>query len=263
MCFLVILGPFGLFGGIVGGKDHPQELIQALIQHLLRQAAVLYCRDDIMDTGIAGTGHFQMASVLHAQRMVIAAAPVGDHIAVEAPFIHQDLLQHVAVFIGIHAVDFVVAGHDGLGSALFDSDLKAGGVQLPECPLIHHGIIGHAAKLLAVCRKVLGAGGDPLALNPSDISRCHLAGQIRILGEILEVAAAERTSLDVQARSQDDIDIHGHRFLSQCLSDLFAQRLIPAVGHGSRCGEAGGRQAGIQPQVIPCTCLPAQAVRAV
>ena len=169
----------------------------------------------------------------------------------------------MGVLVGVGAVDEVVGGHNGLGLCLFDHDLKAGQVQLAQGALIHDGVAGHAAQLLAVDGKVLGAGRDAVLLDAADVACGHLARQIGVLREILKVAAAQRAALDVQAGAQQHRDLLCCGLFAHGLADGLAQGGVPAVGHGGRSREAGGRHTGVQAQVVCRTGLLAHTVGAV
>ena len=195
--------------------------------------------------------------------MVVVSAPVGNHKAVKAPLLPQNLGQQVGIFIGVGAVHLIVAGHDCLCLALSDRDFKGGEVDFPQGTLVHHGVHAHPAQLLGVDGEMLGAGGDAIALNAPDVGGGHLAGQIRVFREILKVTSAQGRALHVEARAQNHVHIVCRRFFAQGTAQLLAQRSIPRVGHGGSGGEAGGGHGGIQAQMIPRPCLLAQAVRAV
>ena len=150
-----------------------------------------------------------------------------------------------------------------LGFASLHHDLKAGQVQLAQGALIHDGVAGHAAQLLAVDGKVLGAGRDAVLLDAADIACGHLARQIGVLREILEVAAAQRAALDVQAGTQQHRDLLCCGLFAYGLADGLAQGGVPAVGHGGRSREAGGRHTGVQAQVVCRTGLLAHTVGAI
>ena len=255
VCLRVEALALGLFCRAVNGENHLQKLIHPLIQHRLGQGALLHGLHDIMHAAVSGTRHFQVAAVLYAQGMVIAAAPVRYHDAVKAPLLPQDLLQQVRVLIGIDAVDLVVGGHDGLGLPLLHRNFEAGGIDLPEGALVHHGIVGHTTKLLAVGRKVLRTCRHTLTLHAADIGCRQLARMIGILGEILKIPSAEGTPLNVQSRSQNHVHTEGCRLFAQRRSDLLTQRCVPAVGNGGCRGEAGGRNTSVNAQVIAGACL--------
>ena len=169
----------------------------------------------------------------------------------------------MGVLVGVGAVDQVVGRHDGLGLSLFDHHLKARQVDLPEGALVQDGIRGHAPQLLAVGRKVLGAGGNAVFLDAPNVGGSHFAGQIGVLREILKVPAAQGAALDVQAGAQQHRYPLGSGFFAHGPAHSLAQGRVPAVGHGGGGGEAGGRHTGVQAQMVGSTGLLADAVGAV
>ena len=191
-----------------------------------------------------------MAAHADALHVIVGAAPVGDNGTLVAPVVHQNVLQEVLAFVGINAVDLVIGAHDGLGLAFLHGNLKAGEVDLTEGTLVHHAVVGHTAQLLAVGGKVLGAGGDAVLLYAAHEGRSHLTAQVGVFGEILEVTAAQRAALDVQAGAQQHVHIQAGSFFTHQTAHLLAQLRIPAVGHGGSGGQAGGGYTGIQAQVI-------------
>ena len=252
-----------VFHGGVGVQYQRQQLVQAGVHIRFGNFTGLDGLQQLAHGVSAGGGHFQRRTVLYAQRVVIAAAPVGHDSAVEAPVPAQDVLQKVGVLVGVGAVDEVVAGHDGLGVRLFDDDFKAGQVELPQGSFVDDGVRRHAAQLLAVDGEVLGAGGDAVGLDAAHVGRGQLAGEVRVLREILEVAPAQRAALGVEARPQQDGYLLRGGLLPHGPAELFAQGGIPAAGHGSRRREAGRGDAGVQAQVVRRTRLLAHAVGAV
>lgn len=150
----------------VGGEHQFQHLVEAGVHVGLGNFAALYGLHQLPDGVAAGAGHFEGGAVLHAEGVVIGAAPVGDDSPVEAPVLPQNVLQQVGILVGVGAVDEVVGGHDGLGLCLFHHDLETGQIQLPQGALIEHRVAGHAAQLLTVDRKVFGAGRDAVFWMP-------------------------------------------------------------------------------------------------
>ena len=164
----------------------------------------------------------------------------------------------MGIFVGVGSVDQIVAGHDGFGCGFFHHNLKAGQVDLPQGAFVQHGVRRHAAQLLAVDGEVLGAGGDAVGLDAPHIACGHLARKVRVLGEVLEVAAAEGAALGVEARAQQ----YGG-FVPHGLADLLTKGGVPAACHSDSRGEAGGRHTGIQPQMVRRPGLLAHAVGAI
>lgn len=63
------------------------------------------------------------------------------------PFVAQDLLQQMLVFVGVDAVDLVVGGHDAHRLGLAHGDFKTGQIQFAHDTFVHHGVAGLAAQL--------------------------------------------------------------------------------------------------------------------
>ena len=108
------------------GQNHVQQLVHPLVQQLLAEPAGLDGLDQFQVGIAAGGWHLQVGTRPDTLHVVVGAAPVGHHKAVEAPLVPQNLLQKVLILVGVHSVDAVIGGHDGLGMALFHRDLKPG-----------------------------------------------------------------------------------------------------------------------------------------
>ena len=223
-----------VFHGGVGVQYQRQQLVQAGVYIRFGNFTGLDSLQQLAHGVSAGGGHFQRRTVLYAQRVVIAAAPVGHDSAVEAPVPAQDVLQKVGVLVGVGAVDEVVAGHDGLGVRLFDDNFKAGQVELSQGSLVDDGVRRHAAQLLAVDGEVLGASGDVVGLDAAHVGRGQLAGEVRVLGKILKVAPAQGAALGVKPGAEQHGNLLRGSLLAHGAADLLAQCGIPAAGHGGR-----------------------------
>ena len=238
-----------------------QQLVQPGIHIRLGDLTALYSSQQLPHGVPAGGGHFQRGAVLYAERMVVGAAPVGHNGTGKAPVPAQNILQKMGVLVGIGAVDEVVARHDGLGRSLLDHDLKAGQVQLAQRALVQNGVGRHAAQLLTVDGKMLGAGCNALALDAPHIGGGHLARKIRVLGKILKVASAQGAALGVKPGAEQHGNLLRGGLLAHGAADLLAQCGVPAAGHGGRSREAGRRHAGVQTQMVRRPRLLAHAVR--
>ena len=263
MVGLLVEVPPSAGGGGVGGKDHVQQLVHPLVHLRLGEAALLEGGEHLPVAVAHGAGHLQITSGPDAGALDVAAAPVGDHHTVKAPLLPEDVGEEGLVLVGVGTVDFIVGGHDGLGMALLHGDLKIGQVQLPQGPLIHHAVAGHAQQLLGVGGEVLGAGGDAVLLHALDEGGGQLARQIGVLRVVLEIAPAQRAALGVQAGAQQDIDLEGGGLAADDPAGLTGQLRVPAVGDAGGGGEAGGGETGVQAQVVPRPRLLAHAVGAV
>ena len=142
--------------------------------------------------------------------------------------------------LGIGTVKLVVRRHYGPGVGLLHHDLEALERHFAKSPGVDPGVVLHAVGLLVVGRIVLGADTNSVALDAADIGRRHLAGQKRILREILEVAAAERVAVQVETRCKKYVCSVLLDFLAHSGSELFHQRCIPSRGQDRTYRESGG-----------------------
>ena len=203
-----------------------------------------------MPVGLAvGGRHFERRSGAHGGDAVVVAAPVGDDEPVKAPLAAENIAQQVLVFVAVSTVQPVIRRHKRAHAALFDRGLKRREIDLAQRPLVHDGIGRHAAQLLRVCGKVLHTR--------------ELAGEQRVLGEILKVPPAERAALDVHARSEHHADALRHSLLAERAANGREQRFVPAVRKRARRRKARRRNGAAKAQRVRIALLLAQTVRPV
>lgn len=219
-----------------GELDEPQY---DFVQLFLGEGAVFHRFDDILVVRAAVAGHFEIHTGLDASHSVIHRAPVADDDALEAPFDAEHIREHALVVGKVGAGKTVVGAHDGRGLFCFDDVLERGKVYLSERAFVHDGVDAHAEMFLIVGAEMFEGYADAVFLNAVHPCRTHSACEERILGEILEVPAAERGALDVDAGAE-----YGGN--SQCLRfrrDRRAFRLdelrVPCACRGDGRGEAG------------------------
>ena len=186
--------------------------------------------------------HVQIAARLEGADPVVHRAPVRDDHSVKAPFFAQDIRQQLLAVGAVLAVDLVVGAHDGGGSPLLDRRFKAAEIDLPQRALVQNAVGIEALVFLAVAGKMLQAGADAAALHAADHGSRELAGQHGILGKVFEIPSAERISLDIRARAEQQPHAVGRSFLSDRPSDLLQQLRVPAAGAQNGCGKAGRGQ---------------------
>ncbi len=141
----------------------------------------------------------------YAFNVIVGASPVAHHHAGEAPLPGQYIPKQVFVFIGVCPVDLVVRSHDSFWSAFFYSDFEVSEIDFAKGPFIDHAVTIHAVQFLAVGSKMLRTCGNAVALYAPDESRRKFSREVRVLGEILEIASADRAALDVQAGAEDHV----------------------------------------------------------
>ena len=136
--------------------------------------------------------HLQITAGLHLLVLLGIVPPVGHDKPFIPPLPAKDSGEKLPVLRGAVTVDEVIGGHEGMGPGLLHDDLELLQIDLAKCPFTDSGVGVDAVRLLVVARKVLDRCGDTGALNAAD-QRCgKLTRKERILGPVLEVAAAQR-----------------------------------------------------------------------
>ena len=190
-----------------------------------------------------------------------ATAPQSEtRTPVEAPLVSQHLGKQPVVLARVHAVDLVVGAHHGPRPRLGHDSLEGAEVHLPQRARVDVGADPQPVGLLAVDREVLERRADVPALQAVDPRGREDSGQQRVLGEVLEVPAAERAALEVDAGPEQDRDVHRAALVAQGLAHPPQQVRVPGRGGGDGRREAGGRLAA---QQVAGVGLQAHAVRPV
>jgi hypothetical protein len=110
---------------------------------------------------------------------------------------------------------------------------------------------------------VLERGTDALALDAVDHRRPENAGEQRVLGEVLEVAPAQRGTLDVDAGTEHDGHALRPGFAAERRTDASHQPRIPGRPQGRGGRKARRRYAARDADVVGFVGLLAESVRAV
>ena len=187
-------------------------------------------------------------------------APVGHDDALVSPLVAQQLGEQPVILAGVHAVDLVVGAHHGPRPRPRDHPVEGAQVHLTQGSLVDVCADPQPVGLLVVDREVLDRRADVPALQSvHPLGRQH-AGQQRVLGEVLEVPAAQGAALEVDARAEQYRDAHGAALIAEGLPHPAQQSRVPGggAGHGGR--EAGGR---LPPEHVPRVRLQAHPVRPV
>ena len=241
----------------------PQDPLHAGVHVRLRDPAFPHRPEHLPVVNAAGGGHLQIHARQDSRHPVRHGAPVADHVSLKAPFLPQHVRQQPFVDVGVHAVDPVIAAHDGPGLGLFHRGLEARQVDFPQRPLVDLAAGGHPPVLLVVGGEMLQAGAHVPALDALDDAGGHLPRQIGILAHVLKVPPAQGAALDVDGGPQVD----GHPFVlalvADGLADRFHQLPVEAAGAGAGRREAHRLDAVVDPQVIRLIVLLPQPVGAV
>ena len=92
--------------------------------------------------------------------------------------------------------------------------LKLAKIQAARRVFARDGVAHEAVFFAVVERKVLYARADSLRLHALDHRRAEHSRKIRILGKILEIPPAERASLYVHARSEQNVNAVATAFVA-------------------------------------------------
>ncbi|GAB3111429.1 hypothetical protein GCM10027055_12000 [Janibacter alkaliphilus] len=257
---LVVDGGTRLGGGAGGQREHPGGAgVEVGLVHLAGAGRLEQA--DVSDPVVRR--HLQVEAGPQRPGPVDDRAPVGDDETVEAPLLAEDLGEQPVVLRGPGAVDLVVGAHHRPRVRAGDDVLEGGQVDLAQGALVDLGADPQAFGLLVVHREVLQRGADPFGLQPADPGGAERPGEQRVLGEVLEVAPAQRRALDVHPGPEDDSHPLRPRLPAERLADPLGQTRVPAGGQGRGRGEAGRRDAVADPEVVRALVLRAQPVRPV
>jgi hypothetical protein len=113
----------------------------------------------------------------------------------------EDLGEQPSVLGCVDTVYFVVGAHDRPRPRLGDHSLETLEIDLPQGPSIDLRIRAHSVVLGVVGREVFDRCADAVALQSADPRRAEHTAEMRVLGVVLEVAAAAGIALDVHAGS--------------------------------------------------------------
>ena len=175
-----------------------------------------------------------------------AARPeVGLHVALEAPLRAQDVGQRVPVLGRVHTPHPVVGAHDRRDLGVLDQHLERQQVQLPQHVLVHLDVGPEPLVLLVVDHVVLAHGDHVVRLDGLGHRDAHHAGQVRVFGEVLEVAAGDRGAMQAHAGALQDVLAQRRRLRADDVAVGVRQVGVEAGGEadGHRQGR-GGRARG-------------------
>ena len=168
------------------------EAGDGLVENRLGQQSRAHRAGELGVARVAGRGHGQVTAGRDGGRPVGDRAPVADDQAVEAPLAAQHLGQQEMVLRDEHPVEPVVGAHDRPRTGVGHHPLKGAQVDFAQRAGLDVGAGAHPVGLGVVGGEVLQRRADALGLQAAHPGGRQRGGQQRVLGEVLEVAAAER-----------------------------------------------------------------------
>ena len=242
--------------------DELQNVFNGFVERFHGKGAVFETCHDLPAAVFGVARHFEIEPRFEGSDSIMRGAPIGHHKAVKAPLFAENIGEEPLVLRTERAIDGVVGAHEGRGLCGFHDALKCFEVDLAGGALIADAVAPEAVVFRIVEGKVLDGNAHALALNALDFADAHLGSKQGIFGIVFEVPPAQRVALDVDARTEDDIDAVVHALFGDALPHLSGVFGIPARGDGRRRREGCCRLAHRDAVVSPARLF-AEAVRAV
>ena len=212
---------------------------------------------------VSARGHFEIHARLDSGDAVVGGVPVADDHAFISPLLAQKGVEQPRVVRRVYAVDAVVRRHHGARFALLYALFERGQIDLAQSALIDDAVDRHAQIFVVVDCKVFERCAHARRFDAFDVGGAHLAGEIGIFGKILEIASAKRGALDVDAGTEQDVDLLIEALLAERDADLTDEVGIPRACHIDRRGERRRREGHLHAEVVVVFVLLAQTVRTV
>ena len=230
----------GVLITLEAGRAHnvAEHIADVTVQLFLRNGAILHTGDDAVYLVLV-TGFHEVVACLGALDGTCLVAPVRHHDTLEAPFVAQDSGKKAFTLLGVIPVELVIGTHHRPGLGFLHGNLEVLEVDFPQGTLGNDGVVLVAVGFLVVGSVVLDGSSHAVALDALYISGSHLAGKERILGEILEVTAAQRVAVDIHTGSQEYVHAVFQHFVAHGLGDILHQGKVPGAGQKGAHRETG------------------------
>ena len=225
----------------------PEHLREAADQRSVHgldlEARVLECGLDVRLVEPLGVGHLVIQAGVDCRRARAARPEVGLHVALEAPLGPQDVGERVPVLGRVHAPHAVVGAHDRRELGVLDQHLERQQVQLPQDVLVHLDVGPEALVLLVVDHVMLAHRDHVVRLDGPGHRDPHRAGQVRVLGEVLEVATGDRGAMQAHAGALQDVLAQRRRLGADDVPVAVRQLDVKAGGQADRHRQRRGGRA--------------------
>ncbi len=220
-----------------GAQDAPH----LLVDRGDRQPALLDRWQQRLAVHQLAEGHLEVEPAVRRAQAVVRGVPVGHHDAREAPVRARHVRLQKAVLRRVDAVHEVVGGHDRAHVPFLHRGLEGGQVDLAQRALVDQRVRVVAVELGVVGGEVLDRGADALRLHAADVADRDPGGEEGVLAEVLEVAAVHGRAVDVDARSEQEMDALGAGVTADLAGDALGERGVPRGGERDAAGHGRGR----------------------
>ena len=144
---------------------------------------------------------------------------------------------------GVHAAHPVVGAHHGGDLGVLDQHLERQQVQLTQHVLVDLDAGPEPFVLLVVEHVVLGHGDHVVRLDRLGHRDPHHPRQVRVLGEVLEVAAGDRGAMQAHAGALQDVLAQRRRLRTDDVAVGVRQVRVEAGGQTDRHRQGRGGRA--------------------
>ena len=203
------------------------------------------------------TTEFHIQSVFYRLLGIVYASPVGNDYSVKAPLFLQYLFQQVLIMATMFIFILIVRSHKRPYLTLLHSRLESRQVDFMQSSVIYLYIDMIAVYLLIVESKMFHTSSHTILLHTLYIRYYHTGSQIRVFAHVLKVTSIERCTIDVYARSQQDVFVAVTRFFRKILSVKTGYLWIPCsrqTSQGRKCRTRIIGPSGTHP-FVPCYFL--------
>ena len=190
------------FGRFHVTVDPAKNVPAGFVQIFHRKRAVCHAVQDLTAAVRRIAGHFEIQPRTHTLYAVMRSAPVGHDHAVKAPLGTEHVCEKPFVLRAEGSVDLIIGAHQRGRFRVLHDVFEGFQIDRADRLLGSDRIAHHAVVFRVVQRKMLHGNAHALGLDALDFRRAHDTRKVGILGKVLEVPAAERISLDVDARTQ-------------------------------------------------------------
>ena len=169
----------------------------------------------------------------------VSRAPIGHHIALEAPIAPQHVRQQIGILAGVRAVDEIVRTHHRSRLPGLDRDFERQQIGHAHRRIADHRVDGVPVRLLIVDRVMLDRGDDVIGLDAGDLVADDRAGEQRILPAIFEIAAVARIAQQIDAAREHDVEARIMRFAADHRAAGVRQFGVPGCRRSDTGGQGG------------------------
>ncbi len=243
--------------------DQVDDAVRRGVEHRLVELARCDGGNELRIRDAVARRHFEVEAGGKGADAVVHRAPVGDHETVEAPLVAEDAREQPRVLARVHTVDAVVRAHDRPRLGVLDDALEAAEVDLAQRALVDVCAHAHPVGLLVVRGEMLQRSADAARLQSVDEGGTEAAAQDRVLGEVFEVAAAQRGPLDVDAGAEQHANTFGLRLVAERVAESLEELRVPRRSERHRRRKARCRNTVADAEVVAALTLFAHAVGSV